>query len=122
VCDVHGGVFVAVPSLQARGAEVLVALTPALFRALPVAVVHGDILVVALLLRDRRVRERLGDAGQAGAALWAGETVQQCGISCGERAWLLLRFCQIGLARVSCGRVGETDSPLWLAGCRYGPF
>ena len=50
MCDVHGGVFVAVPSLQARGAEVLVALTPALVRALPVAMVHGDILVVALLL------------------------------------------------------------------------
>ena len=35
------------------------ALAPALVRALPVAVVHGDIQVVALLLRDRRVREHL---------------------------------------------------------------
>ena len=57
---------------QARGAVALVSLT--LMVALPVAVVYGDIQVVALLLGDGGVRERLGDSGQAGAAFW-----QRCG-------------------------------------------
>ena len=62
VCDVHSSVLVAGPRLQARGAEMLAACTPALFCTLPVAVMYCDIQVVALLLRDRRVRERLGEA------------------------------------------------------------
>ena len=69
VRNVHGGVLPADTRLQARGAEVLVALAPALVCALHVAVVHGDIQVVALFLWVRRVLERLGESGQAGAAL-----------------------------------------------------
>ena len=56
--------------LQARGAVALVALT--LMVALPVAVVYVDIQVVALLLGDGGVRDRLGDPGQAGTALLGG--------------------------------------------------
>ena len=40
--------------------------------ALPVAVVYVDIQVVALLLGDGGVRDRLGDPGQAGTALLGG--------------------------------------------------
>ena len=75
---------------QARGAVALVSLT--LMVALPVAVVYGDIQVVALLLGDGGVRERLGDSGQAGAALLGGEASEQGGVPCGERAWLVPRF------------------------------
>ena len=50
--------------------------------------------MVALLLGDGGVRERLGlgDSGQAGAALLGGEASEQGGVPCGERAWLVPRF------------------------------
>ena len=43
VRDMHGGVLAADSGLQARGAEMLVPLAPALVRPLPVAMVYGDI-------------------------------------------------------------------------------
>jgi hypothetical protein len=49
-------------SLQTGGAEVLVTSTLVLDSTLPVAVVHGDIQVMALYFRDRRVCERRGDS------------------------------------------------------------
>ena len=62
MCDVHGRILVADSSLQTGGAEVLVPPTLVLDATLPVAVVHGDIQVMALHLGDRRVRERRGDS------------------------------------------------------------
>jgi len=47
--------------LQARGAVALIALT--LKVALPVAMVYVDIQVMALLLGDGGVHDRLGDPG-----------------------------------------------------------
>ena len=68
----HDLLLVLVPSfLQARGAVALVTL--ALMATLPVAVVYVDIQVVALLLGDGGVRDRLGDSGQPGATLLGGE-------------------------------------------------
>ena len=75
-------------SCEARGAVALVALT--LMVALPVAVVYVDIQVMALLLGDGGVHDRLGDPGQAGTALLGGQAREQGGIPCGERAWLPL--------------------------------
>ena len=50
---------------------------------------YGDIQVVALLLGDGGVRDRLGDPGQqAGAALLGGEASEQGGIPCGEGAYM----------------------------------
>ena len=100
----------------------LVAFAPALVRALHVAVVYGDIQVVALFLWDRRVRERLGESGQAGAALRVGEALQQRGVPSSEGAWLLPRLCQICLACVLGGGVGKADVPRGLARSGYGPL
>ena len=52
MCDVHGRVLLADSSLQTGGAEVLVTSTLVLDPTLPVAVVHGDIQVMALHLGD----------------------------------------------------------------------
>jgi len=58
----HDVLLVLVPSfLQARGAVALVTLT--LMATLPVAVVYVDIQVMALLLGDGGVHDRLGDVG-----------------------------------------------------------
>jgi len=62
VCYVHGVLLVLVTRfLQARGAVALIALT--LKVALPVAMVYVDIQVMALLLGDGGVHDRLGDPG-----------------------------------------------------------
>ena len=58
-------------SAQARGAISLVALT--LISSLPVAMMYVDVQVMALLLGDCGVRDRLGGLGQPGAALLGGE-------------------------------------------------
>ena len=58
----HGVLLVLVTGfLQARGAVALVALT--LMVTLPVAMVNVDIQVMALLLGDGGVHDRLGDPG-----------------------------------------------------------
>jgi hypothetical protein len=62
MCNVHGRVLLADSSLQTGGAEVLVTSTLVLDPTLSVAVVHGDIQVMALHLGDRRVCERRGDS------------------------------------------------------------
>ena len=62
MCDVYCRVLLAVPSLQTGGAKVPFTPAPELDATLPVAVVYGDIQVMALHLGDRRVRERRGDS------------------------------------------------------------
>jgi hypothetical protein len=58
----HGVLLVLVTGfLQARGAVSLIALT--LMATLPVAMVYVDIQVMALLLGDGGVHDRLGDPG-----------------------------------------------------------
>ena len=74
VCHVHDSLLVSdSSSLQARGAIALVALT--LISSLPVAMMYVDVQVMAFLLGDGGVRDRLGGFGQSGAALLGGEAV-----------------------------------------------
>ena len=82
---------------------------------------YGDIQVVALLLGDGGVHDRLGDPGQAGAALLGGEASEQGGIPCGEGAWLPPRLGEISQAYIFISRVGEAHAPLGLACLGYRP-